>query len=73
MQAIEETIELKIEGMSCGGCTAAVTRVLEAVAGVHSATVTLNPGTARIVFDATQTSRAELETKIEEAGYDIKP
>ncbi|WP_373975270.1 cation transporter [Chitinibacter sp. SCUT-21] len=67
-----ETIEIEIEGMSCGGCTASVTRVLEAVAGVQSATVTLTPGQAHIVFDATQTSRAELETKIEEAGYDIK-
>jgi copper chaperone len=66
-----ETIDIRIEGMSCGGCTASVTRVLEAVAGVKSATVTLNPGNARIVFDATQTSRAVLETSIEEAGYDI--
>jgi copper chaperone len=66
-----ETIDIRIEGMSCGGCTASVTRVLEAVAGVQSATVTLNPGNARIVFDATQTSRAVLETSIEEAGYDI--
>lgn len=66
-----ETIEIEIEGMSCGGCTASVTRVLEAVAGVQSATVTLNPGKARIVFDATQTSRAVLANKIEEAGYDI--
>lgn len=66
-----ETIDIRIEGMSCGGCTASVTRVLEAVAGVKNATVTLNPGNARIVFDATQTSRAVLETSIEEAGYDI--
>ncbi|QLG87862.1 heavy-metal-associated domain-containing protein [Chitinibacter bivalviorum] len=66
-----ETIEIGIEGMSCGGCTASVTRVLEAVAGVQSATVTLNPGKAQIVFDATQTSREVLETSIEEAGYDI--
>jgi copper chaperone CopZ len=66
-----ESIAIEIEGMSCGGCTASVTRVLEAVAGVQSATVTLNPGMAHIVFDATQTSRAELEKSIEEAGYDI--
>ncbi|WP_028448965.1 MULTISPECIES: heavy-metal-associated domain-containing protein [Chitinibacter] len=67
------SIEINIAGMSCGGCSAAVTRALEAVAGVISTTVTLNPGKAHIVFDATQTSRAALETTIEEAGYDIIP
>jgi copper chaperone len=67
-----ETIEIGIEGMSCNGCTGRVTRVLELVAGVQKAHVTLNPGKAQIVFDATQTSRAALESQIEEAGYDIK-
>ncbi|MBM5575550.1 MULTISPECIES: heavy-metal-associated domain-containing protein [Deefgea] len=67
-----ETIDIQIDGMTCGGCTAGVTRVLQAVTGVQSANVTLNPGAAHIVFDAQQTSRAALETAIEEAGYDIK-
>ncbi|MGL4996286.1 MAG: heavy-metal-associated domain-containing protein [Deefgea sp.] len=67
-----ETVEIQIEGMTCGGCTASVMRVLQAVTGVQSANVTLNPGAAQIVFDANQTSRVALETTIEEAGYAIK-
>ena len=67
-----ENITIEIEGMSCGGCTASVTRVLQAVAGVQSVQVTLNPGAAQIVFDAHQTSRALLENIIEDAGYAIK-
>lgn len=66
------TIEIKIDGMTCGGCTASVTRVLQTVAGVLSVNVTLNPGAAQIVFDTNQTSRLALETTLEEAGYAIK-
>lgn len=66
------SIEIQIEGMTCGGCTARVTRALQAVTGVQSANVTLNPGAAQIVFDANQTSRLALETTLEEAGYAIK-
>ena len=67
-----ENVVIEIEGMSCAGCTASVTHVLQAVAGVQSTQVTLNPGAAHIVFDANQTSRAALENIIEDAGYAIK-
>ena len=66
------SIDIKIDGMTCTGCTGRVTRILQAVAGVESADVTLNPGAAHIVFDITQTNRAALETTVEEAGYAIK-
>ena len=42
------TVTLKVEGMSCGGCVASVTRVLTALQGVSDATVSLQAGTAQV-------------------------
>ena len=66
-----ETKTLKVEGMSCGGCVASVTRVLKAVPGVSDAVVTLQPAEARVTFDAARTSVAALARAIEDAGYGI--
>ena len=41
-----KTIHLKVDGMSCGHCVAAVKKALEAIEGVHSAEVNLDPGEA---------------------------
>ena len=40
-----ETITMNVQGMTCGGCVASVTRVLKAVPGVTDVAVTLQPGT----------------------------
>ena len=45
------TVTLKVEGMSCGGCVASVTRVLTALPGVSDATVSLQGGTAQVSFE----------------------
>jgi copper chaperone len=66
-----ETAKLKVEGMSCEGCVASVTRVLEAVPGVSQVSVTLRPGAATIAYDAARTSVPMLKAAIEEAGYDV--
>ena len=41
-------IELKVAGMSCGHCEAAVLKALKAVEGVSAATVSLSNGSARV-------------------------
>lgn len=66
-----ENIEIRIEGMSCGGCAASVTRKLQALAGVASVEVQPQPGLARINYDPAQASVAALENAIEEAGFDV--
>jgi len=62
----EPAIELEVEGMSCGACTARVERILAGEAGVRAATVSLEPPVARILgaIDADAAVRA-----IERAGY----
>jgi len=66
-----ETVKLAVEGMSCQGCVASVTRVLKAVPGVTDAVVTLKPGAATVTYDAARTGVPALKAAIEGAGYDV--
>jgi copper chaperone len=65
------TVTLKVEGMSCGGCVASVTRVLRALPGVSDATVSLQGGTAQVTFDELRTDQTALRAAIEDAGYEV--
>ena len=66
-----ETVKLNVEGMSCQGCIASVTRVLKAVPGVEDAVVTLKPGAATVTYDAGLTGVSALKAAIEDAGYGV--
>jgi len=66
-----ETVSLNVQGMTCGGCVASVTRVLKAVPGVTEATVTLQPGVARVTYDPALTGGVALRSAIEDAGFDV--
>jgi len=66
-----EAVTLKVQGMTCGGCVASVTRVLKAVPGVDDVAVTLTPGEAKVAFDPARTDVAALRAAIEGAGYDV--
>ncbi|NCD09683.1 MAG: heavy-metal-associated domain-containing protein [Negativicutes bacterium] len=64
---MQETI-IKIEGMSCGHCKAAVEKALKAVAGVETAVVDLEKKQAFV------TGNAEIEAMreaVEDAGYEV--
>jgi len=66
-----KTTEIRIEGMSCGGCVANITKKLQALAGVTSVEVMLSPGLAKVGFDESAISQSDLENTIEEAGFDV--
>ena len=61
-------IALKIEGMTCGGCKAAVERILNAQPGVTAVDVDLSGGRATITSNGAATPQA-LATAVEDAGY----
>ena len=46
---------MRVQGMTCGGCVASVTRVLKAIDGVKEVDVKLDPGEARVTYDAART------------------
>ena len=66
-----ETITMNVEGMSCGGCVASVTRVLKAVPGVENVHVTLSPGAATVTYDPQRADAGKLRSAVEDAGYDV--
>jgi copper chaperone len=62
-------IDLKITGMTCGHCVRAATKALEAVPGVESAEVTLEPGGALVKGAA---DPAALIAAVQEEGYEAE-
>lgn len=64
---MSETI-IKIEGMSCGHCTAAVEKALKALPGVETVQVDLDKKQAVVTGTA---SLAAMHEAIEDIGFDI--
>jgi copper chaperone len=66
---MSETVQIKIEGMTCGHCTAAVEKALYNVAGVDKVVdISLESGIATI--EGTATSDA-LAAAVKDAGYQV--
>ncbi|MFC4161052.1 heavy-metal-associated domain-containing protein [Chitinimonas lacunae] len=61
----------QIEGMSCGGCVAAVEQALKSVPGVTTVRVDLGAKSALIEFDPSKTAPPALREAIEAAGYEV--
>jgi copper chaperone len=64
-----ETISLNVTGMSCGHCKAAVQNALASQPGVRAATVDLERGTARVEYDPSAVSPAQLTAAVADEGY----
>ena len=59
----------RIEGMHCAACSAAVERVTRKLPGVSESNVNLMTEKMSITFDETQTTVADIESKVEKAGF----
>ncbi len=59
----------KIKGMHCASCAHIIEKTFVKTDGVHSAEVNYGTETARIAFDVSKTSPAELSKKIQPLGY----
>jgi copper chaperone len=66
-----QTLTFAVQGMTCQGCVANVTKVLTALAGVSLAVVSKEEAQATVTFDATQTTEAVLKAAVEAAGFDV--
>lgn len=60
---------IKVSGMSCGHCIAAVRKAAEGVAGVTVREVTI--GSVVVGLDSADGTLAAVEAAIERAGYDV--
>lgn len=62
--------EIKVKGMSCGHCAAAVTRALESLPGISGVQVNLADG--RVTYQsAGPAPPEELARVIKAAGYEV--
>lgn len=65
-----ESTTLKVRGMTCSGCVASVTRVLEQINGVTRVEVALDPGQATVHYDPAVTDPARFKAAVEDAGFE---
>jgi copper chaperone CopZ len=63
---------LSITGMTCGGCSGRLTRVLESTTGVNSVVVELNPGSA-VINTSDEVTTAQLIEVVEGTGFAAIP
>lgn len=58
-----------VEGMHCASCVLAIEKSLSKVKGVHQATVNLTTGKATVNYDASVSTRSDLEAAVKRTGY----
>lgn len=63
--------KINVNGMSCGHCTAAVEKALQALTGVEKAVADLAGKNVVITYDPGQVSKEEMIKTIEEEGYQV--
>ncbi len=66
-------VVLAVEHMTCAGCLHTVRKALEAVPGVESASVTLDPPRAKVVYDPRRVAVDDLVAATTDAGYPSRP
>lgn len=72
--AVSATSDLRVEGMTCNNCARHVTEAIQSVAGVRSATVTLDPGRASVRWTAgAQDNVSAVVQAVKAAGYEASP
>ena len=67
------TTKLNVNGMTCGGCVASVTRVLNATPGVSACDVNLADKAATVTYDPAVTNVDTLVERIGNAGFEASP
>jgi copper chaperone len=68
----KQTLDLKVEGMSCQHCVHAVKSAVSGLAGVDKVEVSLEKNLATVEFDPAVASVQSIKTAIEGEGYGVK-
>ncbi len=64
-------IELKVDGMKCGGCSGRLKRVLEATDGVKSTEIVLETKQVTVDYDDADIGVDAIKSVIEDAGFTV--
>lgn len=66
-----DKILIPVDGMTCGGCTSSVEKVLTGHDGVASATASLEGANVEVEFDSAVIAQGQIENAIRDAGFDV--
>ena len=61
--------EFSVDGMTCGGCVASVTRAVQRVPGVQKVDVSLQSKVATVEYDGAAVDSTAIVAAIEAAGF----
>ncbi len=66
-----EKVQIKVSGMTCGGCERSVQNALTSHKGVAAAKADRNAGIVSVEFDPAVIARTALEKAITDAGFKV--
>jgi Cu+-exporting ATPase len=69
---LAQTINLKVTGMTCEGCSARVENALKSVAGVDTVVIDLSAGKATVDAGGEGMDSARLIVAVKLAGYEAR-
>lgn len=68
---MSDTLELKVTGMTCGGCENAVKRAVSRLEGVESVSASHVTQTVEVVYRPGFVNRANIAAAIDALGYQV--
>ncbi|WP_152395351.1 heavy metal translocating P-type ATPase [Paenibacillus guangzhouensis] len=66
---VKETVDFKLEGMTCAACANRIEKGLSKMPGVTSAAVNFAMETARVEYSPGEVSVADMQNKVKQLGY----
>lgn len=66
-----EKIVLKVWGMECGHCKAAVLKALKETEGISDVSIHLPTGLATVTYDPAGVGREQMIASVKKAGYEV--
>jgi copper chaperone len=69
---MNETLTLKVTGMTCGGCENAVKRTVSQLDGVSEVAASHKAEEVVVSYDAARVSRDQIAAKIQRLGYQVQ-
>ena len=67
-----QQLSVKVKGMTCGGCSAGLSKTLTSTKGVVQNEVCHESGTAKVLFDPTKIDSQQIAAVITKEGYSVE-
>lgn len=69
---INKSVNIKVNGMHCGGCANKIKKSIESLNIEHTADINVEAGIVNIKYDSAQSSIAVLKSNIEKVGFQVE-